>query len=885
MPAYGSHPTRFSALTDDQLYMGFRPSTWSKLNDGIRLDLMQEAVNRSAAAHGEAGSCQVIWDSSLSDHTMGAQRDGMIRVNPAHYSGEGSLPLPDLPRSVQSWSALETVLHEDEHAFQEQAIDGTIPLEDQELLKQYRSNGFDISTVDTMAGKRQGLQYININSNDRRDYLMYYLQATERDAHRFSQEKASAIMERQQALSRLDTGMDPQARAFDEQAAKTYRAYLSANSYENICQEANEAFFTKDFEHDLNTTLVNCKYGENSPLEDPSIQGLVHASMNQSLLSRQRGARSEQAIPHGEPTESAALGYDWENQTTWPQLGAGLQKTMGGSESETAVKGLSELPMSTQDLRQYCDYLQSEDVTHRPEPDRAYLTSCLGSMTAAYMLKDKLREDNAFDMYAQARQSFLDYDAGSRQRAEMWEEGREAKAPTAAEESARGESAPSPEAEAEKASESEEDGLRAAPEEKSGLDAARGKAVKDAWKMEADRIRDGRGTWDWTVEQQAELLSTGRVSGFEGSHMLSAKDYPEHAGNPANIQLIPSIAHYDGVHERNPRANTPNGVYHPDTGEVTPITDGKIPELPEFDLTDRYEPDQQAFHDAHPAFEQSGESRNQGYKETKERHPEKSIGKRGAEKPETEGSTEAREESAAEGRETTARNQEDGMETGVSRDEPSRQQADEKQAAGESPVSAVSPNPEGQKAAEGHPGAEETGPAAERKADPAPGHDAAPAIDSGSSEKREAESQAPEETPALKADGKEAAAEKQAPEEAPALKADEREAAPEENSRETAPQRQAPEDGFNFEADSPEAAPQRQAPEDGFNFAADSRENSADRGAQPADAGQKAESPAKSPQAEEEHAPEQPSEGAAAEEKSRSSDNGPQESKAQEMTY
>ena len=160
--------------------------------------------------------------------------------------------------------------------------------------------------------------------------------------------------------------------------------------------------------------------------------------------------------------------------------------------------------------------------------------------------------------------------------------------------------------------------------------SVRQQAVKGAWEKEADRVRDGKGTWDWTVEQQAEMLSRSHsdnpgVSGFEGSHILSVKDYPEEAGNPDNIQLIPTIAHYDGVHQRNPRGNTPSGLYNPETGEVIPAEDGRIPEQPEFELTDRYDPEQQAFHDEHPDFEQSGEGRRQDFKDTRERHPEKSL--------------------------------------------------------------------------------------------------------------------------------------------------------------------------------------------------------------------------------------------------------------------
>lgn len=167
-------------------------------------------------------------------------------------------------------------------------------------------------------------------------------------------------------------------------------------------------------------------------------------------------------------------------------------------------------------------------------------------------------------------------------------------------------------------------------------DIARAKAIDKAWEKEVERVKKGKGTWNWTVEQQAELLHRGRVSGFEGSHMLNVKDYPEHAGNPDNIQFLPVIAHFDGVHKRDAVRNNPNGRYNPDTGEIESVEDGKVPELREIDLTDRYvnNEEQQQFNEAYTTLEQSGMGRRQGYLETKNRHPEKSIKNRPSENEE-----------------------------------------------------------------------------------------------------------------------------------------------------------------------------------------------------------------------------------------------------------
>ncbi len=37
------------------------------------------------------------------------------------------------------------------------------------------------------------------------------------------------------------------------------------------------------------------------------------------------------------------------------------------------------------------------------------------------------------------------------------------------------------------------------------------KAILDAWKLEADFIQDGKGTRDWTAQQQKDILERGKA--------------------------------------------------------------------------------------------------------------------------------------------------------------------------------------------------------------------------------------------------------------------------------------------------------------------------------------------------------------------------------------
>jgi len=95
-------------------------------------------------------------------------------------------------------------------------------------------------------------------------------------------------------------------------------------------------------------------------------------------------------------------------------------------------------------------------------------------------------------------------------------------------------------------------------------------AVDKAWENEQALVEQGLGTRDWTSMQQQELLDTGRVKGFEGHHMRSVSKYPQHAGDPYNIQFLErtadnnehKAAHNGDFHE------PANGMYVPETGET-----------------------------------------------------------------------------------------------------------------------------------------------------------------------------------------------------------------------------------------------------------------------------------------------------------------------------
>jgi hypothetical protein len=102
--------------------------------------------------------------------------------------------------------------------------------------------------------------------------------------------------------------------------------------------------------------------------------------------------------------------------------------------------------------------------------------------------------------------------------------------------------------------------------------SAANKAISLAWSKEQQLVREGKGTRDWTLEQQQDILDRGKAYGddgkaFEGHHMKSAEKYPEYQGDLENIQFLSRTEHF-AAHDWNFQTPT-NGYYNPTTGEIS----------------------------------------------------------------------------------------------------------------------------------------------------------------------------------------------------------------------------------------------------------------------------------------------------------------------------
>ena len=283
MPAYGNNPTSLGHLSNHELFSMYRGESWSAMKENARLELLQETVNRSAAANGEIGSCKVSFSKDLPHYVAGVQSGDEIQLNydmfvndteKVNYNGH----VIDRAVTDSNMKALETVLHEDIHAWQNQCTDGTIKCNNEALLREYASNNGDLSVIDKPDGTvAVGQQYMRGEGYN--GYYMYYLQSSERDAHKFSEERTMQIMDYLES----QYGTEPSFQA--------YRQDVAENGYNAVLEQAKIAMNNEFVEEDINTTLMNQYYGTNDPVHSRETEEAVKQEM---VLSFEKTLQEQQ---------------------------------------------------------------------------------------------------------------------------------------------------------------------------------------------------------------------------------------------------------------------------------------------------------------------------------------------------------------------------------------------------------------------------------------------------------------------------------------------------------------------------------------------------------------------------------------------------------------
>ena len=159
----------------------------------------------------------------------------------------------------------------------------------------------------------------------------------------------------------------------------------------------------------------------------------------------------------------------------------------------------------------------------------------------------------------------------------------------------------------------------------------RNKAVRKAWEKEQILVQEGKGTRDWTKDQQADILDPNKGKAYDdqgrafvGQHMKSAAKYPEYQGDPDNIQFLTYDEHLE-AHKGNWQ-NPTNWYYDPITKEYTDFGDNAPTPCSIIELSDPFvrvsEPIQR-LSETLDASQNENKSNNSGNVQAKEATPAK----------------------------------------------------------------------------------------------------------------------------------------------------------------------------------------------------------------------------------------------------------------------
>lgn len=329
MGAYGVHPTRYGNLSNDQLYSMFRESTYSKLGENEKLDLLQETVNRDAMEKGMISVPEVRF-ADLPANESGNAANGVIDVN-REMAVNGTQSFEYNGQIIQhvvsdyNVQSLNTVIHENIHCLQNQIIDGTITSDDAGKTAEYQANSFTSSAV-LQDGKYQlGSQYLTGETAN--GYFCYYFQATERDAFLGAEEKTALILN---GLTQK-YGTEPSFEAYSRSVETT--------GYHATEQEAIARFQNLNFERDLNQTLQNQYFGTNVPVEKNT-----EAAVKAEMVATYKGLQQQITQNNNSTKEDKKMSFN-PNPVSLDEYNA----TLRGSVNAYYVHAMNDPTISRED--------------------------------------------------------------------------------------------------------------------------------------------------------------------------------------------------------------------------------------------------------------------------------------------------------------------------------------------------------------------------------------------------------------------------------------------------------------------------------------------------------------------------------------------------------
>lgn len=267
--------TRYSAVSDAGLRSMFTESAWQNLGETEKLDLLQETVNRVAMRDG-VEPCRVSFENMPSS-TRGCQSGDRIMLNREMFvEGHVTYRYGDtsirMDMQAPNYLAHETALHEYQHSFQTQASEGKVDVAP-ELEARFASNNFTVTMIN---GQRASQYMLGKTENG---YDLYYLNPTELDAYKTSQEQTLALVREHQ----LQNG--------DDASIASYLEQIAASGYDAQLAELKDKY-GENVDKEVAQVLCNKYYNTNVPV-DPNIEIMVEREMVATQQAIDNSAKSE----------------------------------------------------------------------------------------------------------------------------------------------------------------------------------------------------------------------------------------------------------------------------------------------------------------------------------------------------------------------------------------------------------------------------------------------------------------------------------------------------------------------------------------------------------------------------------------------------------------
>lgn len=226
--------TRYSDLTNEQVNELYRSEVWESLSLSERLDALQELENRSAVELGNK-PCEVML-KPMEGAYYGAYHDGgriflnknLVETGDLVVHDENGDVLASFHPDNTNVQLMDTIHHENFHAYQYEAINGIVNHENAAEVQQWKANW-------------QAENYIRANDPEH----CYRLQCLEKSAFNHGEAQTKRAFEAIETKYGIDTG---------------YQSYLESimeNSFEYELEQAQAITGDQNIESSVNQKILD----------------------------------------------------------------------------------------------------------------------------------------------------------------------------------------------------------------------------------------------------------------------------------------------------------------------------------------------------------------------------------------------------------------------------------------------------------------------------------------------------------------------------------------------------------------------------------------------------------------------------------------------------